>query len=155
MSASPAPLRSSGHPIVTAPAKAVAGQLVHLSGTGFSPGTQVKIVLDEPHKVVVASAVAQADGQFHASVKLPQAGTGRHTLQVEGTSTSGRRAVLATRVVVLSHLGEEVAAGPGLATPVLLSISIGLPIATWVVLQLPVWRRRPGGGQTGPGPGGS
>ena len=130
--------------VVTAPSKAVAGQVVRLSGKGFSPGTTVKIVFDSdsPKHEVVGSAVTQADGQFHASVVVPHTRPGRHVLQVEGTSNSGRHTSWAGRVVVLSDLTRALPRGSSLATPVLLAMSIGLPIVTWLVLQVPWARRR-------------
>jgi hypothetical protein len=127
---------------VSAPAKAKAGQLVHLSGQGFSPGSRVRIVFDATHKVTVGSAVADGQGSFRAAVVVPRAQPGRHVLQIEGTSTDGRRASWTTGVFVLADVTQPLTKGGGLATPVLLALSVGLPLTTWVVLGFPSWRRR-------------
>lgn len=137
-------------PSVSLPSKAKAGQVVHLSGAGFSPGTKVKILFDaSPGRpggsdgVVVGTAVARPNGQFHMSVVVPKARPGRHTLQVEGTSASGKPARWASGVMVLTDVTKPLPdAGDGLAQGVLLALSIGLPIGTWVALQVPVWHRR-------------
>lgn len=109
----------------------------------------MKIVFDSPKKVVVGSAVAQANGEFDATVKLPKAQPGRHELQVEGIAVSGRPTTWAARVVMLTNISQDVAPQPSVAAPVMLAIAIAFPLGTWFVLQLP-GRRRPRQHGTGP-----
>lgn len=132
---------------MSAPAKAVAGQVVHLSGSGFRAGTTVKVVLSGPGRAahqVVASTVAGSNGQFHTAVRVPKGSGGTHVLRVVGTSRSGKPATVAARMVVLTGLTEAVRGSSDLATPVLLAIAVGLPLATWAFLELPVGRRKGG-----------
>jgi hypothetical protein len=129
-------------PLVSAPSKAKAGQVLPLSGQGFSPGTPVKIVFDDPKDVVVGTAVAQANGEFHTSVVVPKAQPGQDKFQVVGTSSSGRPASLAAPVLVLTDATHPANRDPQLAKAVLISLSIALPLATWLVLQMLSWRNR-------------
>ncbi|HXW82448.1 MAG TPA: hypothetical protein VEJ84_23320 [Acidimicrobiales bacterium] len=127
---------------MSAPSKAKAGQVLPLSGQGFSPGTPVKIVFDDPKDVVVGTAVAQANGDFHTSVVVPKAQPGRDKFQVVGTSSSGRPASLATPVLVLADATHPANRNPQFPKEVLISLSIALPLATWLVLQMLGWRHR-------------
>jgi hypothetical protein len=129
-------------PLVSAPSRAKSGQVLPLSGQGFSPGTRVKIVFDDPKDVVVGTAVAQADGEFHTSVVVPKAQPGQDKFQVVGTSSAGRPATLAAPVLVLADASHPANRNPELAKEVLISLSIALPLATWLVLQMLGWRHR-------------
>jgi hypothetical protein len=136
-------------PVVSAPSRAKAGETLSLSGQGFSPGSRVKIVFDDPQHVVVGSAVAQSNGNFQTSVVVPRAQPGNDKVQFVGTSSSGRPASLAAPVLVLADASRPAPRDPTLAEAVLISLSIGLPLTTWFVLQLVGWRHRrfgqPGG----------
>jgi hypothetical protein len=123
---------------------------VPLSGAGFSPESQVKIVFEDPKQVVVGSAVIDSDGRFHTSVVVPHAQPGKDRLQVVGTSSAGRLTALAEPVMLLADVTKP----PGhsdrkVAETVLITLSIAIPVFTWFVLQLLGWRhRRLGGGNT-------
>jgi hypothetical protein len=135
-------------PVVSAPSHAKVGQSVRLSGAGFSPDSQVKIVFEGPKRVVVGSAVIGSDGKFATSVVVPHAQPGQDKLQVVGTSSSGRPTSLAEQVMLLAAVTKP--AGDGnrhVAEAVLISLSIAIPVITWFVLQALGWRhRRLGGG---------
>lgn len=134
---------------MSVPSKAKSGQVVHLSGNGFSPGTKIKIVFGTASAPggdggqVVGSTVAAPNGQFHASVVVPKSRPGRHVLKIEGTSSAGKPTSWASGVIVLADVAQPLHPGTSLARPVLLSLSVALPIATWVVLGIPSRRRRP------------
>ncbi|HTW10776.1 MAG TPA: hypothetical protein VME46_24970 [Acidimicrobiales bacterium] len=135
----PAPAVMVATPALSAPAKAVAGQHVNLSGVGFRAGAKIKIVLAAPRPVVVGSVQAKSDGTFKASVVVPrhvQPGKGR--VQVVGAAPTGHLMSLAAPVVILSdHPAAVVAApGPSVAAPVLLTVAVVLPLVTWLLLEL-------------------
>lgn len=129
-------------PLVSAPSRAKAGEVLPLSGQGFSPGTPVKIVFDDPKDVVVGAVVAQSDGDFHTSVVVPRAQPGQDKFQVVGTSSSGRPASLAAPLLVLADVTRPAKRDPQLPKVVLIGLSIALPLATWLVLQMLGWRHR-------------
>jgi len=136
-------------PVVSAPSHAKSGEHLSLSGAGFSPNSHVKIVFEDPQRVVVGSAVTQADGKFHTSVVVPKAQPGQDKLQVVGTSSSGRPASLAEPVLLLADATRPAAHNPDLARAVLIALSIVFPLATWFLLQMFGRRhRRLGGGST-------
>jgi hypothetical protein len=137
-------------PVVSAPSHAKVGQRVHLSGAGFSPDSQVKIVLDGPKRVVVGSAVISSDGKFETSVVVPHAQPGQDKLQVVGTSSSGRPTSLAEPVMFLAAATKPAGNGDRhVAEAVLISLSIAIPLVTWFVLQALGWRHRRLGGGSG------
>jgi hypothetical protein len=121
-----------------------------LSGAGFSPESQVKIVVDGPKRVVVGSAVISSDGKFQTSVVVPHAKPGQLKLQVEGTSSSGRPASLAEPVLLLADATHPAVNNDNnrhVTEAVLISLSIAIPVITWFVLQLLGWRDRRFGGR--------
>ena len=118
---------------------------IKLSGSGFEAGSQVRIVLDTPTRVVVGSALARGDGTFKTNVVVPRrARAGTHKLQVVGTGPSGRPMALAAPVIVLTQSSRAGTTTPGssLAEPVLLTVAAALPLATWLVLEMMGWRNR-------------
>jgi hypothetical protein len=135
-------------PVVSAPSHAKVGQRVPLSGAGFSPNSQVKIVFEGQKGVVVGSAVIDSAGKFQTSVVVPRAQPGQHKLQVVGTSSSGRLTSLAEPVMLLAAVTKPVAnSDRHVAEAVLITLSIAIPVITWFVLQVLGWRhRRLGGG---------
>ncbi len=140
-------------PVVSVPTRAREGQLVRLSGAGFRPHSQVKIVFDAPTRVVVGSAVISRDGDFDTSVVVPSRATvGPNKVQVVGRAPSGQTMTWVEPVTVLaaSDVVAVTAGGPDLAGPVLLGLALGFPIATWFVLEVLALRQRRAGG---PAPG--
>ena len=114
-----------------------------MSGQGFRPGSQVKIVFEAPKRMVVGSVVTSSQGHFDASVVVPRARPGSHRFEVLGTSASGKPAALATPVMVLAAV-DKVPNRTDLTTPALVALALGIPLMTWVVLGLLSSRRRPG-----------
>jgi hypothetical protein len=130
-------------PFVSVQSHAKVGQVVHLVGKGFSPGSKVKIVfVGSPGHVVVGSTVAQVNGNFAMTVVVPRAKPGEHKLQVVGTSSSGQPGSWAAPVMVLADATGPAGTAPSLATPVLIGISIAIPLLTWLVLDVIAWRQR-------------
>lgn len=113
-----------------------------MTGVGFRAGTPVKIVFDAPRHTVVGSAVARRDGTFKALIVVPVAGPGRHKLQAVGTDASGQPTTLAAPVLVLASSAAMVEPANNVAEPVLLTISLALPLATWLTFEMLGWRRR-------------
>ena len=127
---------------------------MRLSGAGFRPKSQVRIVFDAPKRVVVGSAVIRSDGGFDASVVVPShASPGPHKLQVVGRSPSGQTMTWDEPVIVVAS-GPVVAVtanGAELAAPVLLGLALAFPLATWLVLEILALRRRRAGQPTSGG----
>jgi hypothetical protein len=123
--------------VVSVPAHAKSGQRVPLSGAGFSPDSQVKIVFEGPKRVVVGSAVIGPDGTFRTSVVVPRAHPGQDKLQVVGTSSSGSVTSVAEPVLLLADATKPaVDNNRHVAEAVLITLSIAIPVITWFVLQL-------------------
>jgi hypothetical protein len=117
--------------------------MVRLVGQGFSPGSKVKIVfLNSKKHVVVGSTVAQPDGSFAMTLVVPRAKPGEHKLQVVGTSSSGQPGSWAAPVMVLTDVTSPAGEAPSLATPVLVGLSLAIPLLTWLVLDMLTWRHR-------------
>jgi hypothetical protein len=130
-------------PVVSAPSHAQGGQRVRLSGAGFSPESQVKIVFEGPKHVVVGSAVIDSDGTFRTSVVVPRGHPGHDKLQVVGTSSAGRLTALAEPVMLLADVTKPAShSNRQVAEVVLITLSIAIPVLTWFVLQLLGWRNR-------------
>jgi len=132
-------------PALSAPAKAMAGQKVKLTGAGFRAGTKVRIVLDNPRRLIVGSTLARPDGTFKASIVLPRrTGPGSTRLQAVGTSQSGQPMTVAAPVFIVSEHPAIASAppGPSLAGPVLLTVAVVLPLTTWLALEMMGWRGR-------------
>ena len=119
-------------PLVEAPDKAVAGEKLQLSGSGFKASSKVEIVLDPDKPTVVRSVVTRADGSFRASVAVPARRHGKDRIQVVGTSASGKAAKLAKVVLIVANQGGTETDGSALAKPVLLTLAVVIPFATWL-----------------------
>ena len=131
-----------------APGKAQAGKAIKIFGEGFKAASKVEIVVVPSHRQSrsrpeeVVSTVADRDGTFRATVPVPQ-DNGQHNIRVIGTSASGHRA--AVQRVVLVVASETSGAGDDLAKPVLLTLAVVIPLATWLVLEFFGWRGRRAG----------
>jgi hypothetical protein len=90
--------------------------------------------------------VARADGSFKASVAVPATRHGKDRIEVVGTSASGKTAKLAKVVLIVANQGEADTSGSALAKPVLLTLAVVIPFATWLGFELLSWRNR----RTGP-----
>lgn len=107
-------------------------------------------MFDDPKKVVVGSAVIGADGKFRTSVVLPHAQPGHDKLQVVAKSPSGGTTSLAAPVMVLADVSRPVGTGNGnrdVTETVLITVSIAIPLLTWLVLQMLASRKRRLGGR--------
>jgi hypothetical protein len=138
-------------PVVSVPTRAREGQLVRLTGAGFRPKSQVKIVFEAPKREVVGSAVISRDGGFDASVVVPVYATpGQHKVQVVGRAPSGQTMTWVEPVTVLaaSPIVAVSADSSDLAPPVLLTLALTFPVATWLVLEILALRQRRAGGTT-------
>jgi hypothetical protein len=129
-------------PLVEAPDKAVAGEKLQLSGSGFKASSKVEIVLDPDKPTVVRSVVTRADGSFRASVAVPARRHGKDRIQVVGTSASGKAAKLAKVVLIVANQGGTETDGSALAKPVLLTLAVVIPFATWLAFEVLSWRSR-------------
>jgi len=118
--------------------------MVRMVGQGFSPGSKVKIVFLNSTKrhVVVGSTVAQPNGSFAMNLVVPRAKPGEHKLQVVGTSSSGQPGSWAAPVMVLTDVTSPVGNAASLATPVLVGLSLAIPLLTWLVMDMLAWRHR-------------
>ncbi len=97
----------------------------------------MEIVLAPSTPETAVSATAGPDGTFRATVRLPSR-SGRHKIQVIGTSASGHKAAVQKLVLVVA---SKPAAGD-LARPVLLTLAVVIPLTTWLVLEFLGWRGR-------------
>lgn len=120
-----------------------------------APGSRlkarVKIVFEAPKREVVGSAVIRGDGGFDASVVVPAYATpGQHKVQVVGRAPSGQTMTWVEPVTVLaaSPIVAVSADGSDLAPPVLLTLALTFPVATWMVLELLALRQRRAGATT-------
>jgi hypothetical protein len=125
--------------------------MVRLAGAGFRPKSQVKIVFEAPKREVVGSAVISRDGDFNTAVVVPSYATpGQHKVQVVGRAPSGQTMTWVEPVTVLAAspivaLGTD---SSDLALPVLLTLALAFPLATWLVLEFLALRQRRAGGTT-------
>ena len=125
---------------------------MRLTGAGFRPHSRVKIVFDSPQKQVVGSAVISRQGDFDTSVVIPAHATpGRHNLQVVGRAPSGQTMtwVEPVTVVTASPIVAVTAPRSDLAPPVLFTLALAFPLATWLVLEVLGWRHRRATGPAG------
>ena len=124
----------------------VAGEKLQVAGSGFKASSRVEIVLDQDKPTVVRSVVAHADGSFKASVAVPATRHGKDRIEVVGTSASGKTAKVAKVVLIVANQGKTEPSGSELAKPVLLTLAVVIPFATWLGFELLSWRSR----RTGP-----
>ncbi|HET9060777.1 MAG TPA: hypothetical protein VFN61_12715 [Acidimicrobiales bacterium] len=133
---------ASSSPVVSAPSQTVAGQRVVLVGSGFKAGSSVELVLETARPVKLANVKADQRGAFRAAVVMPSAKPGAHRIKVVGISLSGSRLALAASVSYGAGPGYLAADDSALASPALLTLSVVVPLATWLALEITGWRRR-------------
>jgi hypothetical protein len=117
------------------------GELVHLVGSGFSPGTPITITFHST-PTVVGRALANRLGTFTATVAVPDsAAAGTHHFLASGTGRSGPvEEVLATvRVIGVPGVAIMTSTAQKL---VLLLVALAIPVITWLGLAGWGWRRR-------------
>jgi hypothetical protein len=90
-------------PTLTSPASATPFHTLAVTGANFGAGEQVSIYWDSTATTPLASAAALGDGSFGASVAVPQATAGPHTLIAVG-QTSGKTASAPVQVTPSVYL---------------------------------------------------
>ena len=116
------------------------GSLVTVLGSGFKPGAMVTITFHS-RPYTIGRTRAGPNGTFSATVTVPlNASPGHHHLEASGMGPHGRLTVLLTPLMVLASLTQPASGTPRTTTIVMVSISVLLPIATWLVLG--AWSRR-------------
>lgn len=134
------PTAPTGGPGGNAPAMVVApGARVVITGSGFQPGSTVIITFHSATPQIVGRATVDSSGRVTATVTVPRtAVAGSHDFVMSGASPSGAPTSQDTAVLVsLAHPP----AGTSAQTPVLVAISVALPVGTWVVTGLRGRRR--------------
>lgn len=118
------------------------GDLVTLTGAGFRPGSSITILFHST-LTFVGRATAGTDGQFSATVPVPESASGGlHHFEATGRTSSGQDAELVTAVEIV---GVPSASPTALQTGVLVALALLLPAGTWGVLAAAGWWRRRGG----------
>lgn len=140
-STAPAPVRTTPPPAPATPLTGRPGQRVAVREAGFAPFATVQVTL---HSIAVPLATVQANGQgvVDTWVMLPP-GTdpGSHHLWLVGRTLSG---ATATRVQAILVVAFHPPSRPlNLETPVMVSVSVALPVGTWLLLGVLSRRRRP------------
>ncbi|MHB1534364.1 MAG: Kelch repeat-containing protein [Acidimicrobiales bacterium] len=137
--------REGSTPVAAAPLLATAhtvyqGNLVTLTGSGFSPAARVTIRFYSGHAPpeIVGTAIANALGRFSATVAVPaDASQGEHRFEASGKNGVGRLTALWTPVRVLALPGRG--SDTTLRTVLMTLIALAIPALTWFGLG---WRSR-------------
>jgi hypothetical protein len=118
-----------------------ADRLVQFGGTGFAPGSLVKVWLFSDPKEITTVA-ADSAGQFSGSAPIPEEiPVGEHTIQLNGLTKDGQVRSIALGVVVT----QDVAVAPAPVDFSLLSnILVSLAALVLGVFLILAWRRRKG-----------
>jgi hypothetical protein len=115
------------------------GDVVTLSGFGFMPGALVTITF---HSVaqVVASAVANAAGDFTTNVEVPtRAAAGHHHFEASGLAPGGGMTEQTKQVDVIGVAAVEHTAGR--TKLILVGIALAIPVLSWAALDVAARRR--------------
>ncbi len=116
------------------------GDLVTVSGQGFSPGAAVTVTFHST-PIVVGRAVANKEGDFSATVAIPEAAkAGIHQFDASGRGPGGEVDELIASVDVVGVPGSS-AASP-VEKAVLTGLALLIPLATWFFLAGTGWWRR-------------
>lgn len=86
-------------PVAVSDSTPTAGGSVGVSGSGYAPGSEVRITI-ESRSALLATVTADATGAFVATVTIPAALSGTHTIKSTGIAPDGSVRVLATVVTV-------------------------------------------------------
>jgi hypothetical protein len=124
------------------PTSVAAGDTVPVSGDGFSPNTDVEVVLSlsDGTEVILGSATAGEDGAFSTEVDIPDNFDGNGVLFARGTSADGGTRVLGVRLNG-GQVGQLAFTGASSRTPWLISGSAALIIVGTGALLLGNRRR--------------
>jgi hypothetical protein len=108
------------------------GELVTLSGSGFSPNVELTISFHS-RPLLVGRTLTDGNGAFLATVPVPmKASSGTHHFEASGLTPSGPATVVVATVLVA---GGSATSAPSLAeTIALLVVALVLPIGTWLLL---------------------
>lgn len=140
-STAPAPVRTTPAPAPPTPLTGRPGERVAVREAGFAPFATVQVTL---HSVAVPLATVRADAQGVVDTWVmlpPSTDPGSHHLWLVGRTTSGATAtrVQAILVVAFHPPGRPL----NIQTPVMVTVSVLLPVGTWLLLGLLSRRRRP------------
>jgi hypothetical protein len=117
------------------------GQTVVLTGSGFKPGATVTITFhSKPYRL--GQVVAGRDGQFSASVTVPEsAAGGPHHFEAVGAQLGGGTTNISAAVDVVGVAGHG---GPTNAQKaILVGVALALPAGAWLGMSVAgAWRRR-------------
>jgi hypothetical protein len=116
-------------------------RFVQFTGTGFAPGSQVKVWLfSDP--VGISDVVADASGNFVGNAQIPQGiPTGEHTIQLNGLTKDGQLRTVSLGVLIQPSTVISPAPPIGFDLSGLLNI-LWLIAALVVVLFFILWRRK-------------
>ena len=108
------------------------GQLVTLTGSGFSPNVELTITFHST-PVTVGKTTTNAQGAFVATVAVPaKAAAGTHHFEASGLTPSGPATLIVATVQVVSLASSS--APSFTETVVLVLVAILVPVGTWVLL---------------------
>ncbi len=128
-------------PLVVRSHSVLQGAEVEVSGGGFVPGATITITLHSA-SVVVGTAVADAEGRFHATVVVPNdVAPGPHHLEATGAAPAGGQAVLVAQVSVMLPTVKH---GSWLLPAFMVALTVLLAAGAGVVLTASTrWHSRP------------
>lgn len=129
-------LAAGGHSSASSKSKSAVilrpGQLVTLTGSGFSPNVELTITFHST-PVVVGKTTTNAQGAFVATVAVPpKAAAGIHRFEASGLTPSGPATMIVATVEVVSLAASST---PSFTeTMILVLVAIFVPIGTWILL---------------------
>ncbi|HEX6393378.1 MAG TPA: hypothetical protein VFZ97_08045, partial [Acidimicrobiales bacterium] len=121
-----APTRSNSVPVLRP------GQLVTLTGSGFSPNVELTLTFHST-PALVGKTLTDAHGAFVATVSVPlKASNGTHHFDASGLTASGPADLVVATVRIVAAASSS---SPSLAeTVALVLVALGLPLGTWLLL---------------------
>ncbi|MGH9093627.1 MAG: hypothetical protein ACRDXE_00545, partial [Acidimicrobiales bacterium] len=119
------------------------GTLVTLLGGGFASHTPITITFHSA-PATVGRTMANGTGQFAATVAVPdRASQGEHRFVASGMGQRGRTIQLVTAVLVVGSAPATGHHHNRWQTPVMVAISVLIPVGTYLFLTIRSRRRRP------------